>query len=269
MNKRAQLTIFIVIAVIVIALALIAWQFWPRIRDAFMSEEQARAFLSTQVRPLKDSISFCIKETAKEILEEQGRHAGYYEGWHDLYYVEFANQSRVIVMYKDENKVRVNKLPSLEEIKKEFSKALEADGYEKIDRCLENFAKFKRKMQVIPGERKIDLEIEEDKVIVDVDWPITIKKGRASLSFNQENITLFIPLGKIWRVANDIVNFEVKQINFIDIQDSYNRNYASLKEGILIDAIAYPTNEQIIFMLRTDPNYYEEEYNFYFVVDRS
>jgi hypothetical protein len=214
-NKRGQVTLFIIIAIVVVALGVLAWIFWPNIQETFMSEADANAYLADQAPNVQSAVAFCVKSTSEETFRQMGLHAGYYEA-SNLYAIDFSGP-KYVIMYKDSAKARVNKLPSLSEMSNEYSNALDTEGYAKIDSCLNNFADFEKKIDVQPGERKITSDIQGDKIVLKTDWPITISKGKATSTLPQPDIELAIPLGNMWRVANDIVNSEVQQIPFQDL----------------------------------------------------
>ena len=270
-GKKGQVTLFIIIAIVVVAAAALTIFFWPRISSLFMSQQQAQTMLASEAEPLRENIYECIKINSEDIFEVMGLQAGYYDA-SNLFAIDFAGP-KYIVMYKDDNKVRVNKLPSLERMKQEYLDALDSGGYEKIDSCLSDFASFKRKMDVEPGERKIDVEINPENVIINVDWPITISKstisGEASQTINQKQVDLLIPLGNAWVFANDIVNYETQQIDFEDVEEEYNYNHPQLREYLSLDTAHEPTSEHVIYMIKTVPHRIEEqEYKFYFAVSR-
>ncbi len=270
-GKKGQVTLFIIIAIAVVAVVALTIVFWPRITGIFMSQQEAEAFLATQSESVRDAVYDCTESVSKEIFETIGLQAGYYN-WDHLYAIEYAGP-KIVVMYKDENAVRMNKLPSIEMIAQEYQRALQDYGYDQIDSCLNNFAGFKRKMNVEPGQKTITAQISDDDILIDIDWPITISKsgirGDASQTLNQRDVLLLIPLGKVWRVANDIVNSEVEQEDFVNQIEEYIQSHDFLLKYISI-GMHYPTSEQSIYLLKTIPHRLgEEEFLFYFAVDRT
>jgi hypothetical protein len=265
-GKKGQVALFIIIAVVVVALGVMAYLLWPQISGIFMSQAQSQAYLSSQAGPLQDAVYYCVSSVSEDIIREQGKHAGYYSYSH-LYALDYAGP-KLVVMYKDANMARLNELPSLPMIQSEFGKALETEGYAKIDSCLNNFASFKKKMAVEPGERTINAEIQDENVMVKVDWPITISKGKSTSTLPQKDVELSIPLGKVWTVANDIVNSETRQENFILNYESYIRSHDSLMKDVRINIQNYPTSDQTVYMITAVPKANQKEFAFNFAVDR-
>lgn len=266
-GKKAQVTLFIIIAIVVVALGVTTYFLWPQISGIFMSQAQSDAYLAAQASEMQDAVQYCVGAVSENIIREQGMHAGYYSYSH-LYALDYAGP-KLVVMYKDGNMVRLNELPSLYAIQSEFGKALEAEGYSNIDSCLNNFASFKKKMNVEPGDRRITAEIHDEDVLVKVDWPITISKGKSTSTVPQKNVELAIPLGRVWTVANDIVNSETQQENFILNFESYIRKNDELMKYTRISAQNYPTSEQTVYIITSVPKGNEKEFTFNFVVDRA
>ncbi len=273
MNKRGQVTLFIIIAIVVVATALLAWFFWPRISGFFMSEQATSAFLASQVAPVQDAVYDCVELTAYNGFEILGLQAGYYiTNLNTLY---FAGNDFVVVAFKDSAKQRINKLPSSEQIKEQFSLYLEKEGNDAIDSCLNDFSGFKRKMDIEPGERTITSTIRDDSIIINVDWPVKISKqtmrAKVEQQINQKPVTLLIPLGNILQVTSTIVECETKiDCNYEGIEwDKHTWNNPLILQHMTRDAISLNEN-QINFFIETIPYRPGElPYKFYFGVDRS
>lgn len=270
-NKQGQVTTFIILAIVIIAFGVLISVFWPKISGYLMNEDQARSMLDSQSESLRTAVSDCTKEVSSDIIERIGLQAGYYDYSH-LYSINFAGP-KVVVMFKDVNKNRINKLPTTTEISNEFKKAMEEEGYARIDSCVNDFSGFKRNMDITPGQKNITLGIEDEKVIVYVDWPITVSKQTVSTTITQQlkqnDVQLLIPLGRTWKVANDIVNTEVQQKNFIDELDNYILTHTYSLSYTRLNSQNYPTDKKTIYYLTTIPyREGEKEFKFYFAVDR-
>lgn len=267
-NKSGQVTLFIIIAVVVVALGVVTFMLWPQFQSFFMTEAQAQSFIATQGASLKSAVKECVGAVSEDIIRRQGLNAGYYSYSH-LYALDFAGP-KVVVMYKDGNRYRVNELPSLDAIKSEFGKALELEGYTRIDTCLNNFEDFKRLMDVEPGKRKITPEIYDEEIRIRVDWPIEVSKASASATLQQDDIQLLIPLGRVWTVANDIVTYEVQQEEFVWNIENYIREHDSIMLYTDINLHNYPTSDQTVFIIKTRPYRPREiEYQFNLASDRA
>lgn len=269
-NKRGQVTTYVIIAIVIVALGILASVFWPQVSGFFTSEDQARAILASQSDSLRKAVSDCVETTSKDIITRQGLQAGYYDYSH-LYSIEFAGP-KVVVMTKNINKERINNMPSITKIEQEFNKAMQEEGYERIDACLNNFASF-RSIDVEPRERNIGLKIEDEIVIVSVDWPMTLSKptmtGTVSQNINQNSVNILIPLGRAWKVANDIVTMEVQQKDVTNEIDYYILSNVYRLQYTRLNSQNYPNDRKTIYFINTIPyRAGEQQLNFYFAVDR-
>ncbi len=274
MDKRGQVTLFIIIAIAIVAAAVLAVVFWPAISTMFMSQQQAETFLASQAEPLRDSVYDCVYFASYPALERMGSQAGYYDttGLDSLY---FTGSDYVVVMFKDSAKQRINKLPSKTQIEEQFSLFLEREGYFEIDDCLNDFSSFKRKMDVEPGQKEITASINPDFIVLEVDWPIKISKqtarATAEQTVNQRPVTFLIPLGNLWYTANRIVDCETQiDCDYEGLKwdeetwdDPYTLQYVSR------DALSINEN-QIVFLLESIPSRTGEfPYKFNFAIDRT
>ncbi|MCL6500553.1 MAG: hypothetical protein K6T16_00780 [Candidatus Pacearchaeota archaeon] len=273
-GKKAQVTLFIIIAAVVVAIAALTIFFWPSISGFFMSQQQAESFLASQAEPLRDAVAECIYKTSYPAFEEIGERAGYYDTT-GLNFLYFGGNDYVVVMFKDAAKQRINKLPSLTQIENNYQIFLSSEGNQEIDKCLNNFAAFKRVMNVEPGERKISALIYYDAIILNVDWPITISKqtarAEAKQTINQKPVTLLMPLGYMWQTANKVVDCETRvDCKYEGIEwdeDTWNNPHRLH----YISRDARSINEhQIVFLLESVPyRQGERPYKFNFAIDRS
>jgi hypothetical protein len=272
-DRRGQITVFIIIAIVIVAVALFIIFLSPRITDLFLSEQRASQILASQVEPLRDSVADCVSEVSKEFFDKIGENGGYYDAG-SLPRLYLAGQEYVVVMYKDTNRVRVNKLPLQASIELQYREFLEQEGYDKIDECLNDFSGFKRTMGVEPGPRTIDAEIKDDFVLFNVNWPITIKKTTITKTITKEVTqkfaTLTIPFGKVWRVADDIVECEVQvDCDFEGEKiDQYVFAHPETLKHISFTSRSI-TENNIAWILETEPyRGGEEKYMFYFGIMR-
>jgi len=202
-----------------------------------------------------------------------GDNGGYYkiETVHLLY---FAGHEYVVDMYKDKNNARINQLPFLSGIESQYETFLQNEGYAEIDKCLNNFAGFKRVIDVEPGNRKIILDIKDETVTIKIDWPITISKPtftkKITQTITQQDAELLVPFGRVWHVANDIINCEAQvDCRFEGITiDRYIWNNPDTMKYLSFYPRSIDENN-IVWLLETIPyRAGEEVYRFYFGIQR-
>jgi len=269
-EKKGQVTLYVVIAILIVSAVVLLLILKPGILKPGMSEEEARKFLSSQIEPLRDFTAECVEKTTLNYFERIGVHAGYYK-YNGLNVIDFAGD-KVVVAYKDPGGKFVNALPSLSLIcNKGFNVYMEKEGYAMLDACTDHFVSFKKVMDIEEGAREITAECREDDVVINVEWSITASKAGVSLDVKPKDVNLLIPLSKVLSVANDVVNEEVRGNHFeFDTLSGYIIKNGEKLSRINMNMQHYPGDEQMIYYLTTEPyRKGEKEYNFYFAVNRA
>lgn len=270
-KKRGAITLYVIIAIVILAAALIVYFLRPDIYRIGFSKQKAAQLLTTQSENLRDTVSNCITATVKSCLEEIGRKGGYYFVG-DLWFTDFAGPKYIIV-YTDENGRFVNKLPSLHiMLTKSLNDCMDARGWSEVDTCID-FGKFKKYFSIEQEERKLSVSAWNCEVNVGIDWPMKLTKftlaGSVQQDINQKNATLPICLDEIWRIANDIVNMEIEGKEWVNYADKYIIDHPQSLKYIDIRVQYYPTYKQPIFMLQTVPFRKDETpFPFFFVIDK-
>jgi len=79
MQKRGQVTIFIILGIII--LVVLAWLFFVRgdILDRITTDERADVFVSSQIEPIKELVSECTKEQLVDSIIYVSRSGGYFD----------------------------------------------------------------------------------------------------------------------------------------------------------------------------------------------
>lgn len=242
-GQKAQVTLFIVITVLIIAIVLL-----------FLYVKSLAELVKPDVtKPIHDNLKLCIQENAVNGLFEIGKQGGYHNISNPFsYYYEIT----IPFFFKDGK----NLLPSLTFFEREFSQFMEP----KIKECLTNLSKFEQqgynvnidlnntKVTVIFSE-KTTIKTEYSVVVSRDSTQILLKPTEFSIDFNfiekysiikqiieeQEKISNSLPLFFIMELAKQR-NFDFE---FIDLNDS---NY--------------------VFILSFNTSLKEEPYKFAFLV---
>jgi hypothetical protein len=275
-GKKAAITLYVIIALVIVAAGLLVYFLAPDIFKVGFSKQKGEQILTTQSENLRDTVTKCVSDTVKSCLFEIGRKGGYYYV-SDLWFADYAGP-KYFVVYADENGRLVNKLPSLNMIlTKSLNDCMGARGWDDIDTCI-NYDKFERHFSIEKGKgkeakRSIAVAAGDCNVYVGIDWPMSLSKftlaGSVKKDINQKNATLPICLDEIWRVANDIVNMEIAGNEWVNAADKYILDHPQTLKLIDIQVQYYPTYKQPIFILVTRPTRPgEEAFPFYFGINK-
>lgn len=273
-NTKAQVTLFIIIAIVIVAVAALVIFLWPSISGLFMSQAQAQSYLTGQAAQLQKAVSECAEQESSNAFTTMGLQAGYYDTT-GLNSFLFAGNDYIVVMFKDAASQRINKLPSLTQIENEYQAFLVKEGNAAIDKCLGNLAGFRRNMNIEEGTRAISAAIYSDSIVLNVDWPMKISKstiqGTVEQNINQKPVMLLMPLGYMWQTANVVVDCETQvDCKYEGLEwdkDTFNNPFRM--QYITKEARSL-NKDQIVFLLESTPYRPGElPYKFNFAIDRS
>lgn len=271
-RKRGAITLYVIIAIIIVVAGLLLWLLAPDLLRIGFSKQKGQQILASQSENLRDNIVRCVEDAVKSCLNEIGMKGGYYYVG-DLWYSDFAGP-KYIVVYTDEVGKFVNKLPSVNAIlSKSLVDCMDDKGYDQINDCV-NFDGYRRFFSVDRAPTPtLSVSAGDCNVYIAIDWPMTLSKftlaGTIKKEINQKNATLPICLREIWELANDIINMEIQGKEWVNSADAYIIAHPFTMKRIDIQVQYYPTFKQPLFLLKTIPFRPDEEpFPFYFGIDK-
>ena len=161
MEKRGQVTIFIIIAIVVVAL----------VAGFFLFREQLG--LEDIFTPKGDEVYLfveeCIEGTGKDAIYYIGENGGY------MFSPERSTPGGIPYYYFKGK----NYMPSKNEVEEEISSYVN----EILSFCTEDFIDFPN-YDITEGEIKTETKIEENNIILNVEYPLSVTKDGSVTLFN-------------------------------------------------------------------------------------
>lgn len=238
MNKRGQLTVFIVVAIVIVAGLLI----YLSVRPGF------KVSVDPEVVPIYNFVQNCVDKSAEDAI--------YYIGQYGGYYIVPERSSEEAIPYYFEN--GKSYLLSKVQLEFELSKAMN----DLLFFCYQNFASFPD-FDIKQGEIESKVIIQKEKITFEAISPLSINKGELTISL--ESFTTEIPsnLLSIYEVASFIVEEQVKNKDAICVNCL---SEISLEKEIYISFFDHPNDEDtIIFeLIDEDKKINGEDYRYYF-----
>lgn len=154
MEKKAQVTIFVIIGILIVASVSI--YFFVFNKDNKNNE------IPSSVAPIYEFVKSCIENNLEETVYIMGQGGGYY-------FPPTLSNTGGFTYYFYEGK---NYFLTKSEIEKSISSAVEAD----ILVCVDGFSKFKD-YEINEGRISVETTIENEKIIFNVNYPLSIKKA--------------------------------------------------------------------------------------------
>ena len=208
-NMRAQVTIFIIVAIILVAAVVGFFIF----KDKILSNN-----IPSNMEPVYNSFVSCLQQDTEvgiDVLESQG---GYielpaYEPGSN--YMPFSSQLNFLGnpipywYYVSGNNIQKEQVPTKQEMEKE----LEAFIENKINNCkFDSYYEQGYEINKDVENVKASVTINDNNVIVSLDMPLEIIKGEQSARVTSHKITVNSKLGKLYGDAKKLYNYEQKNM---------------------------------------------------------
>lgn len=254
-RKKGQVTLFIILGIIIVTLAIILVYFYSSSKTGPGQEEIQQRLDAAALEPIKELIKTCTKASLEKGIIKIGLQGGYYD---PAYFVQLGNYS---VSYVYINKQ--NRLPTLYQISREieaYSKSDEAK--EEIDSCINGFKSFKKAYDMDIGKYELKVgEISDTSIPVEITYPITVSKEDVSLQISKVAYTIDSGLGTAYKVAVDIVNEEIAT-------GSFDTSSYILSHSPLATIERQSSEGNIFYYLDTIPQEAEKAFKFHFIIKK-
>jgi hypothetical protein len=198
--KKAQITLFIILGVIL--LAAVGMIFYLNSRNIDLSLNMPQ-----EAKPVKQYVDSCIEKSAIEAIQLVGMQGGYVIP--PNLSLE-TNYSTIAYHYYD----RKYAAPSKETIENEISKAIGLT----LGDCLDNFSSFRKQNYNITTENiEAETIIGNDDVLVKVEYPISIIKDETRTEVSQFSASAPIRLLHIYEIAQQAIAKTMQDPEWIDM----------------------------------------------------
>lgn len=245
-EKKAQITL-IIILIIIILFSVISYVIISSREDIFPDKYKT----NSDVRTVYESIDDCVKQRSIDAIFLIGLQGGYINLGDDFITTPYSD-----VMYGAKNKKNI--FPKLDAIEKEIKEYLDYS----LQYCI-NKDYFQDSLNVIieTTDPESDVTIFEDYVKINVNMPVYIIKEDETYELDQkyEEIIL-VRLGKLHRMANQIINEQIKNNDNIPI--AYLSDFET---KIIFD---YYDNDTLLYIIHDENSIVEDtKYSLLFAVE--
>lgn len=206
MEKRGQVTIFIILGIVILALVLFFLYIKARVYLGPATVEN----LMEEFPPIVGHVKDCLIGASDKYIILIGRQGGYLDPPENSYrpyvgekisYLCYSMQGRPQCINRMLRKQDMEEQLA-EKIKLDLSKCLDVEGFKKIG------------YDVIGGSLKVDVDIGMDNVVVRSTFPITIKKEEVEATISEYSVNLNYPLGRLYESVRAILDLETTVGNF-------------------------------------------------------
>ncbi len=196
MEKRGQVTIFIIIAILLIALGILVYIFFPGIKSVANPESQ---------NPY-NYFQECIEDKITETVERASLQGG---SIHPDFYYEYQGDIIEYLCYTNEyyELCSVQQPLLLQHMQREILNEIEPEVNECFNSLEEVYKRRNYETNLKKGEDLISVEIVPEKTMINFDAEFTISKEESE-TYKSFNIVLNNDLYQMVSVANSIITWE-------------------------------------------------------------
>ena len=190
-RKKAQLTIFIIIAIFIVAVVAL---FFVLRGNLNLPGKPA----SPETAEIQNFVQGCLDDSLEKVVFRIGENGGYYS-------LSKSSTPLLEVPYYIKN--NQNLMPSKEKIQGEISKGIAKE----LTFCLEDPAFFPE-YEITKGKMASpEIIIEPERVLVEVNYPLTIKKEESRSKIEDFNSEVPIRLGIIYDAVSEFIDEDLKE----------------------------------------------------------
>lgn len=240
--KRGQVSVFIIVSVVFIAIVGIAIVLSKTNLSGISS-----ANIPQEVAPIYEATQTCVEQRAIDAVNIVGLQGGYIQPPENSVHTEFST-----IAYGLKNGKNI--VPAQEKIEEEIENFLVST----IPFCLNDrvFPEF----DIVSNEINAKVTIKENQIEFTVTAPLSIRKGEKIIQLNNPHKTVVpVPLGKIHARANEIIEKHRVDPTYIDL--------TFLSQGEF-KVLFIPIDEKTLVYSITDTSQLnEDQYSFIFAVE--
>lgn len=187
-NRKGQVTIFVIIAILIIALSFAIFLFFKKTNVDDINGERIYLYAKN-----------CLEQVSEQAVLEIGEQGGYSSLNASIYSFPY-----IVPVYMNKGE---KKIPTKEIIEKEIS--LYISNY--VPECFGNFSEFVNEgFSIKTGEIKTTTTIKEDSVKINSDIPLTVSKGESSVIFRSfSTIIKPVRIPKMLEISEIIVDRQI------------------------------------------------------------
>ncbi len=206
-NKRGQVTIFILIAILIVAGIIIYFT----LKSSFVSVQ-----IPSEMQPVYTSFLACLDQDIEIGISLLETHAGYielpeFEAGSE--YAPFSSQLNFLGnpipywYYVSGNNIEKEQIPTQKDMESQLEEFIDS----RIRDC--EFQTYRDQGFAFSlGEPESDVSILLNSVEVSLDMDITIEKGGESVFIKNHDVTFNSKLGSLYKAANKIYDEEQKEL---------------------------------------------------------
>jgi len=201
-SKKAQITIFIIIGIIIIlSIGIILYVRGGSAKKELVAEVE-KLDRAGEIA-IRNYVEACLKKVSEDGLERIGMQGGYINISDPPDHIEDLPYN---ISYGLDNNADQNLLESYRPFLSVLEKDLQEFVNSELKTCIKEFSVFKEiGFEITAGIINTTVTLTEEEAIISLDYPLTIKKGEAEARINRFGVNIPNRLKKIHELAKNSI----------------------------------------------------------------
>ncbi|MCD4666639.1 hypothetical protein K8R47_02410 [archaeon] len=208
-NKRGQVTIFIILGIVVLAVIFLVFYYWGQ----SLTEPEQPTFEPSDISNFKNYVEDCIEKESVDDIKLIGKQGGtlnptLFQYWYgnNLNYLCYTNNFGPCYNYAFK-------------IERNIEEELDQILLTKITQCVDELISQAESegFNANKGNPQIQTTIGDTKIIIEFYYPITLTKDTTSITEEIFSYSFNIPLGKMLDITREIIEEESNTNNFFNV----------------------------------------------------
>lgn len=236
MAKRGQVTIFVIVAILIVSIVAIY----------FFLIQPPKGSEGVYSASIYNFVAECIENTAEEAITEIGQNGGYY--------FPPSTSTETGIPYYYINKE--NNMPTKEIVENQISLYIR----ENLFFCTKNFVQFKN-YEITQGRINVHTTILEDRVQVEVNYPITLSQGEEQSVIEDFEKEIEVRLGLVYDSIAEVINSNENGVCLTCLYD------VAIKNDFYVEMLDYDEHIIIVIFIDRNSQINKEDYRYVYAVE--
>ncbi len=244
MEKRGQVTTFMIIGFVIVIIVVVLFFFKNSIYESILGEQATRKILNDKMEAIDRNIKNCFDEEANSALKIFGSQGGTFN---PINYKSYKEDKINYLCYQIPNSKQCeNHMLTETQIKRELYEYL----YERVYSCVDvNSFSTNNQYTVQEGDFDFGININDNNILFNITYPITLERKGVKVSNSDFNVRVDVPLGSIQKAVKDILEYESNVGTFNPV------SYTLLKQNEYVIYVLKPYPDTIYQIKQKDSDY--------------
>ncbi len=237
MVKKGQVTAFMILGIVVVIVVILIYF----ARSELGVGRPKQQFLDLQLKSIQDEVNRCVDEKVPQGLKLFGLQGGTLKP--ASYKLYNGNQVQYLCSNIPNDNRCLNLLKPLGSMVGDLNKYAEFE----LNNCLDpnKFKSLFGTYDINIGTLKIDIDLENEKTLVNVDYPVTLSKGDAKITLPKITREIDAPIGGLYESVYQIINGYASTGDFL--HEAYmfqNRGEIEIKRDTVYPDVIFVLNKK-------------------------